>query len=404
MMQSTMPRLNKQADRKMKIPASLRISLFFVFIIGFIPQFLGILSLTSTNIIVLFFLLLFSVRSLNARMPATTVFFLATSFYIFMAGIITESSPTSLMVYFYYLLTTHLSLKCARLAVEKRYLTQEKVFKYLPIFLCLQISFGILQNILSVQISQISKMPVSPVDVASGTFYLTSDASLGFFCLISSIFAFATNQATKTKYLTLFLCAFAVSLTDSKATQLVFLATFFSLIVFDILSKVNSHKTLIAFVIPFAVLAILIVFFENFYWVQSLVNETLTDAYDKRFASIGASRLAPIGEMLYGDTPFFGHGLLAYYNPIDKNWLYNSGSSLFYTIFIDCGLLATILVYSFFLYFIYQHEKRIFYIFLYFSAFFSFSFFNFSLTDIAAIFALGSYLNLQQTNPRRKNA
>lgn len=404
-MQPLVHAISKQTVRKTKTSPALLTALLFVFVGGFIPQLLGLLSLTASNFVVLFFLLLFTAKSFNSnKILHSTIAFLVVSLYTLIAGLIVGSSITSLIIYFYYLIATYIALKSARIAVDRRYLTQQSVMKYLPLFLCIQIIVCLFQNILSVQISQFSKMPVAPVDVASGTFYLASDASLCFFCLISTIFVFATNQPQKTKYLILCLCIIIVSLTDSKAIQLIFLATSCILAFFDVASKIKSHRKIIATLSPFFLLGIALIAYENFSWVQILVQETLSEAYDKRFASIGASRLAPIGEMLYGENPFFGHGLLAYYNPIDKNWLYNSGSSLFYTIFIDSGLPAIFLFYSFFLYFIHQHEKRILFIALYFLAFFTFSFFNFALTDIGAMFSLGTYLTLQKNYLRSKYA
>lgn len=394
-----------RAHRNNKVPASLLASLLFLFVFGFTLQLSGLLSLTLTNILVLFFLALFSLkkRVFNGHIQFLTIFFLAISLYIFISGLITGSSLTSIIVYFYYLLAAYLSIEGAKVSVNKGYVTQDKIFKFLPAFLFLQVLVCALQTIFSTQIAQLSIMPVAPLDIASGTFYLTSDASLGFFCLISSIFAFATNQSAKTKYLILLLAATVVLLTNSKASHLMFAVTSLSLVAFDISTKIRAHKKIITTISPFALLAMALLSFENFYWVQDLVHGTLIEAYDKRFAGPGADRLAPIGEMLYGESPFFGHGLLAYYNPIDKIWLYNSGSSLFYTIFIDCGLLATVLIYSFFFYTVIRSEKRKFFGFLYFFVFFSFSFFNFALTDIAAIFSFCVYLNIHKNNPRGKN-
>lgn len=396
-MQSTTHNLKSSFKQRSKIPLPLLTALILVFGLGFVPQLLGFLSLTSTNIIVLFFLLIFTAKKFNTQIISrTTLAYFIVTIYIAICGLSSGSTFTGFAIYAYYLLTTYLALKSARFAVEKKYLTEGIIFKYLHAYLIIQIVFCVFQFTFSTQISQFSKMPVSPVDTASGTFFLASDASLCFFCLISTIFSFGTNQNFKNKYLTLFLCSIIVSLTDSKAIQLIFLASACILISYDIISKIKGYNKIILTLSPFVLLGTVLIAFNNFSWIQILAQDTLTEAYDKRFASIGASRLAPIGEMFYGDNPLLGHGLLAYYNPIDKNWLYNSGSSLFYTIFIDCGLPGIFILYSFFLYLILKNEKRLLYAALYFLAFFTFAFFNFALTDIGAIFSLGAYLTLQK--------
>ncbi|MCH4880456.1 hypothetical protein EQV97_24185 [Pseudomonas sp. TMW22090] len=398
--------IKSQAYRKNNIPPTLLTSLLFIFIIGFIPQLLGLLSLTTTNILILFILSIFIIRRqpLNGRAQSLTIYFFAVSSYMLISGIINGTSLTSILVYIYYLLATYIAIKSAELSITKGYITQYKIVKILPTFLFAQVLVCTLQNIFSTQISQFSKTPIIPLDIASGTFHLASDASLGFFCLISIIFAFATDQSKKLKYLVLLLASAVVLLTNSKASHLMLIIILTSLISFEISSKIRSHKTIITAVAPIILVAIALFSFENFYWAQDLVHGTLIEAYDKRFAGTEAHRLAPIGEMLYGQYPFFGHGLLSYYNPIEKVWLYNSGSSLFYTIFIDCGLLATLLIYSFFLYIVIRGEIGLFFGSLYFFAFFSYSFFNFGLTDIAAIFTFSAYLNIHRKKLRNKNA
>lgn len=405
-MQSIKNSLKLRACRNIEIPLPLLMSLLFLFLFGFLFQIVGALSLTLSNILVLLLLVLFSVTRVmfKGRMRFPTMFFIAISLYIFTSAIINDSPLINFMVYSYYLLAAHVSIKSAELAVSKGYVTQDKIFRILPVFLFVQILVCALQNMFSTQIVQLSITPVAPLDIASGTFYLTSDASLAFFCLISTIFAFATNQDARTKYLILFLAAIVVFLTNSKAAHFMFLVSSLSLIIFDVFSKISSRKKIIIVVAPFVLLAVFLFSFEQFYLVQDLVRGVLIEAYDKRFSDIGAHRLAPIGEMLYGESPFFGHGLLEYYNPINKAWLYYAGSSLFYTIFIDCGLLATVFVYSFFVYIVVRSEKRIFFGLLYFLSFFSFSFFNFALTDIAAIFLFCVFLNIQKNNLRRKVA
>lgn len=405
-MQSIEPRLKSHPIKTKKTSYPLLVGVLLLFAFGFIPQILGVLSLTATNMLALLAFSIFNIKRglFNGRIHTLTILYLALSTYLLVSGLINGSSVTSILVYIYYLLATYIAIATAQTAVRSGYINEEKILKILPRFLCVQILVCIVQNAFATQISQFSKTPVIPLDIASGTFYLTSDASLGFFCLISSIFTFSTNQATRTKYLILSLTTIIVLLTSSKASQLSLAITLLLLLSYDIVSKVKAHKKIIVAVSPIVLLGISVFFFESFDWVQNLVNGTLIEAYDKRFSGPEAHRLAPIGELLYGKFVFFGHGLLAYYNPIDKVWLYNSGSSLFYTIFIDCGLLATVLIYSFFLYIIMQNEKRLIFRILYSSVFFPFTFFNFALTDIASILVFFALLNIQKNKSRNESA
>src|SRR3546814_9380798 len=62
-------------------------------------------------------------------------------------------------------------------------------------------------------------------------------------------------------------------------------------------------------------------------------------------------RFAPLGQILIGDNIIFGNGALTYYNPLTKDWIYNSGFSTIYELWIDFGLMGFV---GFFLYLIYK--------------------------------------------------
>jgi hypothetical protein len=58
-----------------------------------------------------------------------------------------------------------------------------------------------------------------------------------------------------------------------------------------------------------------------------------------------AARLAGLGFLISGGYEPFGYGLLSYYNPVYKTWLFNAGFSTTYTLILDVGIIYTILFY-----------------------------------------------------------
>ena len=58
------------------------------------------------------------------------------------------------------------------------------------------------------------------------------------------------------------------------------------------------------------------------------------------------------------DFSFFGDGLLTYYNPINKEWLFNAGFNTYLTILVDIGIAGILWVATFLTLFIYTATKK----------------------------------------------
>jgi hypothetical protein len=92
---------------------------------------------------------------------------------------------------------------------------------------------------------------------------------------------------------------------------------------------------------------------------------------------------------------FFGSGALTYYNPITKEWLYNSGFSTFYSLYIDFGVPGLIFYYLYQILLIAKLTRNYIEFTIFLCVLIMFTTFNFALTDLAFTFSfnVALYLN-----------
>lgn len=378
-------------------PVKINLSSFFLmlfvllmYVVGGVFQFFGLLSITETNVAAL--LCLFSYLSLrqldvlNVRGGTLLLFFVLVVFFVI--GFINNSSMVGYAVYGYYFACVLLVVFAVNSFLERSNFSSSRFFFYCYFYLFFQIVVCVLQARYSAQIIATSKTVLSIEDTVSGTFYLASDATLAFFCTLLNVAAFSTNQKNSTRLLLLLMTAIVVYLTNSKASHLLFLLVVSLLLSYAALRRLGSAKVLLVPVVVAVGVSL------SFLMVERLIEEAqafllvLQEAYEARHAVIGAHRLAPVGQLLYEGVDFFGSGFLTYFNPITKEWLYYSGFSLFYSFYIDVGFLGVVLFFLCVWCVIYNGALGFFYASLYFVSFLVFSFFNFAITDLAALFAL----------------
>lgn len=375
------------------------IPLLLIYGVGWVLQFFGLLSLTETSLIVLLFFACagFSVRSEKFFVVDKNNFLLLVLFLYFMVvGFVNKSSLSGYFVYVYYFLSIYFAVNSGRWLLGGSRFDNEAVFKVISIFGCGQIFLEIIQISFSESIALFSKVPLIPLDVVSGSFFLKSDSSLSYFFILSSIAGFALLQNFWLKLVVLSVSCVVVFLANSKAAQGVFLFIAVMLLIaegFNVLK--NGRQVMYGFAFVTGVLCFLLLF-EFFADAISAVFDLLFGAFGTVDRVDGAHRLAPIGEALYGDTSFFGFGLLAYYDPLEKIWRYYSGHSLLYSFYFDGGVLAVLLLIFYWFRLVLSQVKDFFYSFLYFLVVLACSLFNFIFTDLGVLFILGFFLSMHR--------
>lgn len=359
-----------------------------IFFFGFVLQFFGVLSITLTNVLALALLCGYFLINgrFDLRLHRQTVVFAILMLLFFFIGLTNRSDALGFIVYFYYLFTVVSVLLSASLSARIGHISAPWLIRWVPIYLCLQVVLCLVQRLFPAQIVALSRTNLSIEDTVSGSYYLASDASLAFFCTLINVFMFSVGASAPRKFIVAILAMVVVFLTNSKAMQFLYVLVLSALLVWRVLegarqARVLTYCALLLFIVP-----LLALFHEQLVALFDVAATTLETAYDRRMLGDSAHRLAPLGELVFGDLSWFGSGFLTYFNPVTKEWLYYSGFSLFYTIYIDCGLVGLLLVYLAFLCFAIAQSKSIFYGLLSFGILFVFSIFNFALTDISVLF------------------
>ncbi|MFK3680394.1 hypothetical protein [Pseudomonas sp. NPDC088890] len=371
-------------------PVSLIVFSGLVFFVGFIIQMVGILSITATNcaaLLSLVGLLLFN-RGVDARFKKHTLAYLALLASFFIIGLINGSDWLGFLVYLYYFVSPLIVLMSCTLCVNKYYITDFHVYRWAPYYLLLQIFLGGFQRVFPQDIVGFSKTQLSLEDTVSGSFYLASDASLAFFCMLLSIFCLSASRMTLRKLIIVLLGSVVVFMTNSKAMQLLHVMVVISVSACHALSRDSVKKVSVYLCLVLSVICVFLFFHAEILSIYQNFLDMLQYAYDKRLAGSAAHRLAPVGELLFGELSFFGNGFLTYFNPLSKEWLYYSGFSLLYSLYLDCGLVGVLLVNLWFLWFIVKNSKSISVALITYGAFFAFSLFNFTLTDLSVLFSM----------------
>jgi hypothetical protein len=357
-------------------------------------QFVGALSQTMTNYLVMFLvglnLLFFGGFKRINKSIKIVIFgvFIATSIYL---AILVPHNFIEYAVYVYYLLF-FFSIILYAISVHTDNLF-ENIDRFFIPFLLLQIVVCACQVVFGDILASLSSVPMQAIDMVSGTLFLGSDAILCVLVNCMVVYELIRKKSINRVITIYALGAVVIYLTNSKALQAIYL-----LMPFFVLGEyfyIRFNKYMVTILMAFVILLMLIVFQFNVSFIVEKINVFIDLIYEGFFSikyGEEGSRLSVFGFVLTGQFSNFGLGLLTYYNPLSKLWLFNAGFSTFYLLLLDTGLVFTVIFYLLCSYFILlSNPKSIisYYILL---VFFVFSFFGLILTTGVVLFSITTCL------------
>lgn len=404
----------------MRSVATIRIStlrwllpIIFLYVLAGSLQYIGILSATLCNFIVLFlFLHVFqfysSWKALRLEWPLL--------FFIILIFLLHDyyGSPLSYtLTYFYYLMCTVIVAVSGRLYAERFFKnysnkTSEIFFKISKYFLFLQMVVTIIQSTFTQSYIDFSRASIGYEDAIFGTLFLQSDAALATVCELMILAVYILPSNFKDKFIITIMGIAVIFLGNSKAAQFVVLGLLAIIWLNFFFQKTRLYKYGFGFLIGVLVIFLGLVSYTSLSsYVFDFIQQAQYD-YDRRDEWITAPRFAPIGEIFQLGVSWLGQGPLTYYNPINKTWLYNSGFSTIYVLYFDYGLLGFILYFSYQSFLIMKIGVNFVIKLFMFIVLLTYINFNFALTDISFIFIFNFVLFLiykvkTSTNVKGKN-
>lgn len=376
-----------------------------LFLIGGGLQYFGLISPTQTNIIVLILMMSCILKQGMTGVVTKNLTLIVFFLYVLLSAFVNKSSLDSIIVYAYYFLCLLLTSALAPIIMRTiKYVTQDVIAKSFLAFAAIQVPVAVFQNIYGEKLGESASTNTHALDMVYGTLFFKSDGTMSAVIVLFMISIFAFNIKTLTKILSMVICLAVVYLGNSSAFHVV--ATFISIAL--IVQEVRGRFK-ISYIVFYAIAAALLLVLCGFFAEQftSKIPEIIDKiyyGYDNRFYGESADRFAPLVGVLSGDAGFFGNGLLHYYDPRSKEWLYNSGLSTYYSLYYDAGLGAVALFVLHFIYKILTLKHEIHTKMLIALSFFVYCFFNFALTDLAYILLLNIILSFDfsSQNSNRK--
>jgi len=369
-----------------------------IYFLGSFFQYFGLVTLTQTNMIVIFIASILILISGKAKHLLQEKMLVLLGFYIICISPLHESPFKDTLIYVYYLVcmmfTLVLAKICANLFFDRYSL--DKYFYILKLFLFVQVVVTTLQSVFAEQFTLYSNASIGVIDAVSGTLFLQSDATLGFICLLALISTFTLTTTNLNRSLVALMVYIIIhngnSLVSTYLLYFITLLFLFSSFMSKYLKV--SWAFILSFIIVFIIFFTMFYEFELLYFTQDFFGDLYED-YDRRHLEKTAGRFAPIGGAILEGVSFFGSGALTYYNPLTKIWDYNSGFSTFYSLYVDFGLVAIILFTLYWWMLIKKNTAKLYYALIIYICFLSYSSLNFSITDLAAIFFVGFLLHAQ---------
>nr|WP_315239896.1 hypothetical protein [uncultured Albidiferax sp.] len=368
-----------------------------IFFAGGFLQYFGLLSQTETNWVAIFLLAhIFLLRSSWRQIKYETL--LMIFLILVSAAHFFNNLPISYtFTYFYYVTCAIVAAVAGRVYVGKigGWLDLNTYFKFAKIFLLLQLIVTAFQAFFTDLYIGFARAPIGYDDAIFGTFFLQSDAALASVCELMMISAFIFPCKSRDR---LIICIFSfgiILLGNSSAAKFTFLLLLIFLCVNVFYKRLALRRYRLDILILFLMIGYVFLVYSS---ILELITNFLVQAvedYDHREGWETASRFAPLGQIYVDGINFFGHGALTYYNPIKKEWLYNSGFSTLYPLYLDFGLIGLFLYVFYQIFIISSFTKGYFQFFLFLLVFVSFFMFNFALTDLTFVFSFNAiiYLN-----------
>lgn len=353
--------------------------LSLLFLAGGALQHIELISPTQTNIALLAIGGIIITK--NLKLPKTLTFgYISLLAYILILSLINHSTTAGVLVYIYYascsLFALALGAKLSRATNEKSSLEATKIF------LAVQAAATTIQSIATGSYFNRNQ----EIDLISGTLFLNSDSTL-VACATLLIIYVHHRKAPLLLKLTCLLMGLVIALNcHSKAGLATYLLVASTLLASQVVKR--EIRAALYLTATLSLISISLSLYEEIVLGYISASNELIDQYNKTEPNERAGRLAPVGHLLSGDIKTFGEGYLTYYNPITKEWLYDSGFGTFYALSIDAGIITSVIYSLIFLYFMNKNLRNINGA-LISLVFFSYSFFNFSLSDMAFMFVLG---------------
>lgn len=377
------------------------IPLLIMFYLGGFFQYVGLLSQTQTNILVIvLFSPIFLYKSYWFNINVEW-YLLLLIFYTIILSFYLNSDILDLLTYIYYIFCTIFSavlgrVICAQYIGKYGLSRLEEKFKLIvKVFFIIQLFCCFLQNIFTNFAISHAAIEIFPEDIVSGTLFLKSDASLAVIVQVLMMAFFLLKSSLREKFFISILAILIIYLGNSKANQLVVVLVFLLLWMRVFYNKVEMGKFGFSFIFYF--ICFFVVCFWIYFYSAPLVDgfvKTSIDYYNQRDSWITADRTAPIGQLFVENLKIIGDGPLTYYNPNTKEWLYNAGFSTFYSLYIDLGGIGVILYFLYYFSLFWKYKSSIYILFLYFIVFIFFTQFNLTLSDLSFVFVLNFVLTL----------
>ena len=370
------------------------ISLPLLFVIGGAIQYVGLLSPTKCNVVVLFifcFLLRYREFWRTARYEVPILLLAA---YFLVSGLASDTSPLATSVYLYYSACLLLAAPAGRMFAKALVTHNRARIARRVILGCLALELPItaLQHQYATVFAAHSAIRVGVIDAVFGTFPLNSDAVLAG-CSIMAVLIYSYTSTNLRNVLLAACLAFAVIfLGHSKAIQGTYVLLLLPILGVNIYRRtaIKKYRRILMLLGWLALVVVLALAARTMYgdWVQ--FRSMAAANYADRSDWITAARLAPFGQLFKSGLVhlLFGHGALTYYNPITKEWLYNAGFSTVYSLSLDFGLIGLLgyLVYQTRVIFMISPYRT--FAFFLCAVWLAFIAFNDALPNVAFIFAL----------------
>lgn len=374
----------------------------FIFFAGGSLQYFGVLSVTQSNWIALALLsgVFFGVSGWRQGGKEAPLFIFIILIFV---DFLYRGGPLSYtLTYLYYLVCAVIGAVSGREYASKiaRTLKVEKFAKILQIFLLIELAVVALQKTFTETFIGISRINIGYIDAIFGTLFVQSDAGLATICILAVSSAFFLKFRAIDQLVISILAASIVFMTNSDTSKVSFVFVSFCLFSYLLYIRLGVLKYLANGFLVLSISVLLYIGYESFFALSdNFLRQAAVDYY-RMHPGGDASRFSPLGQIFSEGLSLFGNGALTYYNPITKEWLYNSGFGTFYCLYIDFGLIG------FSLYFIYQIiliiilTKNYIEAIIFSSIFIFFMFFNFALTDLAFTFSFNFFLNLNYLRGR----
>jgi hypothetical protein len=327
--------------------------LVVTFLLGGFVQYIGLLSVTQTNIILLsfvVFLICILHKKNNEWYKDISVFYIFIFFvYIVIYFFVNSNSGLSeTITYFYYLASFILAIFFGRLLYFFNPLKGHYThcFKLIKFMYLIQIVVLIIQRVFTQQFIAMASVPIGDVDAFYGTMFIQSDsmlaASVSCIFLISMILRLDVRKIVTLALLGLII----ILLGNSNTFKGIYSLILFLSVIRLLLRKFSSNQIPIYIVIFITIVFLVTLNYNTICVMFYDFKDNAIQGYLYNYSYITSNRFAPFGEFFIKDIMITGYGPLTYYNPITKIWLYNSGFSSFYSLYMDYGVFGLVLVFT----------------------------------------------------------